>query len=510
MRMRRVYITVFIGLFCLVSLLPGTALAQDDGVTVSSVMVSPASLPGDGQVTVTATVSVSSGREGGGITDVRIGGEGVSSGAPVDSIAAGSAQAVSCLLNVAAGQLGQPIQLAVEWKDETTGTPGHTPFPSPIVVASSENQVSFTRAVSPDKPSVLKGETVRLTYTVRNEGTADVSELAVTDGGIPGMQQAQASLPAGETATFTCDCAMNAEMVSTPKLTYRINGEPYTVECTPRTVSVRILQLNAVLSSIPASVSSGGAVLLNCSIENSGNVKLTNIAVADSAGNKLYSLDSLDRNESHAFSRMLLLTQSAHFQFTISARDDSGDTASFKTNELEVSVTSSGGRPDATIQADPDALQLAESGEVGFDIRISNNGPGPLLNAHVEDQGGNTVRAFPSLLPGETEFIYRASIDATTQFNFSLVVPGEQGDFRVETGPIEIKLASDAPSGSAVPLPSPSGGSADVSGPARTGGLDWLVNVLLIIGALILVTIGVMVVLTVRDRKRDAKRKDRR
>lgn len=507
MRARRVYIAVLVGLFAFASLFSGEASAQGGGISVEGVIVSPESLPGGGQVAVTATVTVSPGREGGGIKDVYIDGAGVSSNAPVESIAAGSSQSVACLLDIAAEQLGQPIQLDVKWKDETTGEPGQAPFPSPVVV-SPENRVSFERAVSPDKSSVLRGDTVRLTYTVRNEGTAGMAELVLTDDGIPGMRREQDGLPAGETATFTCDHEMNSELISAPRLDYKINGQFYTAQCPSRTVSVRILQMSAVLSAMPASVPAGGSVLLNCSIENRGNVALKDISVTDSAGNELYSAPSLDRNESHAFSRMLTLTQPARFQYTILARDDAGNDAKFITNELKVAVTSSGGRISAKIHADPDALQLDEPGEIAFDIRISNNGPGPLLNARVEDHMGNTVRTFPSLLPGETEFIYRTSMNETTQFHFSLVVPGERGEFKVETGPVEVKLTTDAPPDTAGPSPSPSGDSTGASGqPAQPGGLDWLVKVLLIIGALILVTIAVMVVLAVRDRRHGAKRK---
>lgn len=492
MRLRRAYICFFIVAFCAASSFAGVSYAADETVSVAA-SVAPGSLPGNGQVQVTANVTVSINRAS-GISGAHIEGPGVVPGSANSAdIQPGNADQLTCVLNVAAAQLGLPIQLFVKWEGEAAGN-------AFIVTVAQENPVTFTRTISPDKASAYKGDAITVTYTVTNEGASDITNVSVADEGMPGMPQSAVSVAAGQSKEFKSTFDMSADFTSAPTLTYTLGGSARTAACPAKSMTMKVVQLDATLSAMPASTAPGGGVLLVCGLANSGNVQLSDLEISDGRGVRYYSFALLDKGGTQTYSRKVVLTQTAKFELTVTAKDDTGKTWSFKTNELEVKVSSDGSEYNLDIDANPDALQIAGPGEVGFEIVISNNGPGPVFDAYVTDQNGNTIESFASLPPGNTRFPYKSTIGDTTQFVFSLIVPRQGGDYRAETVPLEIRVAPTA-SPAESPSAQPSDASGEAAAPGPAGEMGWLVTILIVIGALIVITIVVMVALAVAEKR---------
>jgi uncharacterized repeat protein (TIGR01451 family) len=509
MLMRRVIILFASVLLLTGTIFAGVALADDDTVSVSNIRVSPDSLAGDGQVSITVNVAVDSSRADGGIANVYIAGAGVAS-TPIDGISIGANSDIQCTMNVTAAQLGKDIPLKVKWDG------GENSFTVKIESSvATEPKIVFSRTI--DKTSVGKGDSITLIYNLDNTGSVDISNIVITDDGLgSAMSLTKSALKAGSSTALTYSYTVISDFTSVPRLSYKVGDKTYSASLGAKTVSLKNTQLDAVLEASPDTAKSGDEITLLCTLTNSGNVKLTNIVISEATlGSKLFTSASLDKDTSKQFSKRVTLTQTTKFQYVITAKDDTGHSMTFKSNVLEVKVSSASDQYDLEIMASADALQLSEPGSVNFDIIVTNKGSSAVANAKILDQDGKEIKSFATLPLGPTEFTYPTTIDKTTQFNFSLVVPGTNGDYQVYTGPMEIKLADAATASPAVtiqatPEPSPTGTEPSQSAAgnlATPNKLGALLTALFVVGALIAITIVVLIVMVTADKRKQKKQR---
>jgi hypothetical protein len=504
MHLRRVFAIIISSFFIGVTLFTSVALADDGSVSISNIRVSPSILPGAGQVTVMVNVAVDINRAEGGINNVYIDGSGVVTPAPVvGGIQVAENQDVSCTLNVQGSQLGDDVPLTVKWDGGSASFSVKVNSSAPTVP-----QVVLTRSI--DKTTVEKGGAIVLTYRVENTGSIDITNLTITDSGINSdALRTKDFLVAGASFEFTCTYTVNADFTSVPKLTYMAGSATYTSTCPAKTVLLKVAQLDVLLESSPDTVASGGEVVLQCTVTNSGNVKLSNVVVSENAlGKKLFPEFAIEAGAPPKyFTRNIALTQTTKFQFVLTAKDDSGSTYTFKSNEIEVAVSSV--QYDLGFTVTADAFRLSEPGDVNFTFSINNKDTAPVAGASIVDQDGAVVKEFDSLPVGQTPYTYTVVADKTKQFNFCLVVPNADGtNFQVFTGPVEIEVADAAATLPATlqptDQPSPSGAETTAAS-GSSGGLgkmSSLITALLVVGVLIAFTIIVLIAMIISDKKR--------
>ena len=512
MRLRRFIISA-ISLALLFSAAPGVALADDsfsaDGVTLSNIRINPELLPGDGQVNITVNIAVNVNRADGGIANVRVSGGGVSSG-QLDSISIGDNADLQFSLNVQASQLGKQIPLTLIWDGNDTGITFNVTVGSS---APTEPQVTFTRTL--DSTSVEQGGKVSIIYTIKNTGSIDVTDIVVTDDGVDSDLELKADkLSVGNSISLPFSHTVTADFTSTPKLTFKANGTAYTATCPAKSVTLRVSELEAKLSVIaPDPIMPGDDVTLVLDLANTGNVKFTNIVISEKTlGNKLFSATSLDKGEKIPFSKNIKLTQTAKFQYEISAKDESGKAYTIKSNELEVVVSQVTGQYDIEIIASPDAIRLGEPGKVTFEIVVTNKGTEPVANVIVTNQDNTELKKYESLPVGVTKFTIEQIIDKTTSFNFTLTAPAADGTYTRATKPLEIVVAEEEATPSAEPTidptaePAPTG--TDTSKPVSTpaASISNIVLAMLVVGGLIVLTAIVLVMMIVSDKLKKKRR----
>lgn len=502
MHMRRVFAIVISSFFVMMSVFAGTALADDDSVTISNITVSPSSLSGGGQVIVTANVAVDINRAEGGINNVYIDGAGVVKPAPVvGGIQVADKQDVSCTLNVQDSQLGSEIPLTLKWDG------GQASF-SVVVNSSAPTvpQVSFTRTV--DKTTADMGETVTLIYRVENKGSVDISSLSISDSGVkPDALRTKDVLAAGSSFEFTYSYTMDADFTSVPKLTYIAGGTTYSATYPSKTVSLKVEQLDALLEFNPSTITSGNPVMLQCTVTNSGNEKLSDVVIGENTlGSKLFPAFSIDTGVSKSFTWTASLTKTMKFQFLLTAKDAAGQTYTFKSNEIEVTVSSASGLYDIGFTASSDAIRLSEPGDANFSLSINNRGTAPVANVNVVDQDGAVVKTFGTLPVGQTAFKFKVAVDKTKEYNFCIVVPNGDGtNYQVYTGPMKIEVAEATAAPTQTPriTPQPTPAATETANSAGSlGKMGSLITALLVIGVLIAITIIVLIAMIISDRKR--------
>ncbi len=475
---------------------------SSDGVSLSDIRISPNALSGDGEVAVTANISVDTSRAEGGLANVRISGDAVKSSETRGIISIGENIDIGFTITVRSSDLNQPLSLVLLWDGTTSGLPFHITIPSKAPV---EPAITFTRTI--DKTSVEIGETVAITYTVKNSGSIDISDLVITDAGIGSdFKLDEPSLLAGTTKTKTLNYQVEADFTSAPKLTYHANGKTYTAQCTEKAVKLKVVQLSATLRAIlPESVEPGGQVTLVCELQNAGSVKITGITIDEpTLGSKLFTAQSLDKGESMQFSKTVTLMHTNTFQYSITAKDDSGNPVTVKTNQLQIVVSSGNDQYDIEIRASPDLIQLAEPGIVSFEITITNKGAAPVEHATITGTDGEKLEEDFTLPVGVSKWTWVSSIiDKTTSFAFTLSVTDGKGGYLRSTDPYEVKVANPLPTATASSAPSEAPGQSPGTIETDTkpvGSFGDIFRAMIVVGGLIVVTIIVLIVMLISDK----------
>ena len=505
MRLRRVF-SAFVAALLLAVLMPPVVALADANVTIDSVSVNPTSLDGAGGVVLTVKASVAQ-NSADGITGAFIGKGGQKLSEPIN-IAPGEQQTITCPLPVSADELGKKMNLQLAWDGG-----GAIDFTVTVnATASAEPSVSFSRSFS--KSAAAKGDTVTISYKITNTGSVELTNLLVTDNDLEDVTLTHPSLAPGKTRTLTYDKKVDADFTSTPKLTYTANGKTYTKTLPSKTVSLLDAKVNVVLEASKSEVASGDEISLDCTITNAGNLDLTSITVSDDTlGSKLYTSSSLKAGAKKSFSKSVTLTETTKFRFVVKAKGADGNSYTFNSNSETVKVTDAeatepAANYDLEILASSDTLQLSQPGDVNFTITVNNKSDASVADVKVVDQDDQIVKEFDILPVGENQFTYSASVTETKEFNFYAVIDGENGEYRVASGPVEITVAGAEATATPVASVEP---SPTVTPAASSGGsLGSLMVALAVVGVLIIITAVVLVAMIVKDRKQRSQAPRRR
>lgn len=511
MRLRRVFFILISGFLLTSAFLGGTAFAGDtfvsDGVTVSNIRIEPAALSGDGEVAVTINIAVDTSRAEGGLANVQVVGDTVKASGTVGAISIGENSDLNFSIELTAAQLGTALPLKAVWDGSSSGIAFTVTIPS---TAATEPKVSFTRTI--DKTTVETGGSVAITYVVKNTGNIDITDLVITDNGIgDDFKITEPSLPAGTVMTKTLNYDVNSDFTSSPRLAYKAGDKSFTAQCPDKSVKLKVVELGAVLRAIlPDTLEPGGEATLVCELVNSGSVKLTSIVIDEATlGKRIFTAAALDKDASMQFSRTVVLMKTTQFQYTITAKDDAGNTVTVKSNELEVAVDSGSDQYSIEIMASPDAIQLAEPGQVNFEVTVTNKGAEPVQNVMITDQNGEVLTTYETLPVGVSKFTKMELIDKTKVFDFILKVAGPDGDYVRSTGQIEIIVteptASPQVTAAATATPEPTAtGAVETSG-KPVGSIGDIIIIMLVVGGLIVVAIIVLAITILTDKLKKRK-----
>ena len=497
MRLRRVF-SVFVSLVLVLAALPPTVALAAADVSIVSTSVNPTTLSGAGEVTLSVGVKVADNsadkatgvyvaRDGDRLSDVY-------------DIDAGDEQTISCTLPVSEDDLGHSISLQLLWDGG-----GSLSFSVKVEgEEAAEPEVSFSRSFS--QSSAAKGSEVTISYKISNTGSVPITDLVVTDEKAGDVSLTYSKLSAGKSKTLTYKHTMDSDLTSEPKLTYEANGKTYTKSLSAKTVSLSTADMDVVLEASQSEVASGGEITLSCSITNTGNLNLKSITVSDDTlGSDLFTTSSLKTGIRKEFTKSVTLTETTKFRFVVTAKDSDGNTYTFRSNSETVKIsgaeeTAPAADYDLEILASSDTLQLTQAGDVNFTITVNNKSDASVADVKIVDQDGVVIKEFDILPVGENPFVYRASVTQTTDFNFYAVVEGENGEYRVASGPVEITVTDGAASASPTASIEPSPSATQVTG-GSNGSLGSLMVALLIVGFLIVITVIVLVVMILKDKR---------
>ena len=471
----------------IILLLASTALAADVQVTTE-----PAQITSAGSITARFSVVNDSSYE---MRNINISGYGLSGSSQLSSqvVPPNGKLGFAFPIEVTEEMLGQTITYTLSWTENNAPKSKDVPI---TLGAPPAAEMTATRTAS--KASGKSGEKVTLTYTLNNPGTAEMTGVTIKDPAAGNSPVASnLTLAPGTSKTVTYELTLGAQdAVSTPSITYQINGEGKALSIDPLTVAVRNIKLDFTVTKGEPTPEGVAFVL---ALSNSGNQPISNVNVTDDLGNTVPGSGfKLGAGETKTLEEYLVSTNELrNVSFTVTGTDEQGQPIPedkkgpyevWPYNQSNISLSLA-----ATV-----VTPLSDSGRMKVKFTIQNNSDVDMTSAIISEKELGNIEGLDILPRGETVVEKELLVGASRELKFVLTASDPSG----APHSFEANLLA-APAMTALPNPSPS--PALEEEPASAGGMSGtLVTVLIVLAALMAVAGIALLALSIYERKRNA------
>ena len=496
MKRNRIH-TLAVIMLCLMlcfSMLP-IPLAFAADITVSNVSVTPSSLSSGGNVTVKGTIQNTVGEE---ISlsvsyaeDVKVN----------KTLAAGDSYTFSVTCGVSSSDLDSSnTYVVVDWSSDNHSGSKRVPFQ----VAREEEKVSLTFTRSISKTTVNAGDSVKLTYSLKNTGTADITGLSITDPAVPDGVASGISLKAGASRTVSKTIKPTETVTSTPKATFTASGSSHNKSVESKKITVNGGDAKLSVSAIVDKplINSGDSVTFTIALRNDSTVPVSNITVTDDQGNTVKSglsiaasADNDTKTETFTYQTSLTSPRAVTFKVSYPSGEET------KTVTSSPVVVNINGQPflsaaptNVSITATADPTTLTLPGDVTFTITVENIGDIALKDVTVSESRLGTLGTFSTLGIGEKQTLTKqATVSAAGNYLFQ--VTAQDGDGMQYSA-----------SSSTISISSPTATATDNTlNPSGGDSLSTLFIIMIVIVVLILIA-GITLAVLVMQEKRAKKK----
>lgn len=407
---------------------------------------------------------------------------------PIPSIAAGDTTTVT--LNCVIANPGTSIEFIVRWTADSLPYENKISVPTQLKVL--EKKLVFTRTV--DKQSVDAGQEVTLTYTVNNTGSAEVTDIKVSDGAL--VTFPIFTLAPGQENVLTKRLKIVKDTVSKPKL----EALGMLKELAAMTIKVSQPKMGIDLTSDKDTVKPGESVILTCVLKNSGNVDFKNIIVTDDELGNVKTVSELLAGKSVTFTKKVSIDGTKTFLFHVTAHDAANKEITVDSEPLEIATSADGTPQQSTqlsVKATVDVTQLASPGKVKFDIVVTNNGTSALTKLEITELTLGSIGKMDQLESGDKLFQKSVDIAKAGTYTFKVTATDSKGKvIEAMSAAIDITVGgTPTPSSTESSTPAPTA-SSDQGGKVST-----LFAILGVIVFLIVAAGITLVILVVQERR---------
>ena len=219
-------------------------------------------------------------------------------------------------------------------------------------------EVKLTAALSASKKGGVPGDTVKLTLTLKNTGSADYQNVTVTDAVLGELFTGQ-TVPAGKTVTLEKDITIT----DSADYQFTVTGQDASgenVETATDRVSVKAVDpAKQVVLQVEASADREtvytlpGTVKFRVTVTNVSAVDVSDVTVYAS-GVQLYSFPSILAGESRDFTRDVSVSMAGQYRFDAKVKNQLNETETFESNIIHIAFAQPTPEPtDAPIVTPP-------------------------------------------------------------------------------------------------------------------------------------------------------------
>ncbi len=400
-------------------------------------------------------------------------------------------------LPVSESQLGNPIIFTISCV--RNGEP-ITAEASVTIARSSDPVITVTREA--DATMVRQGESVKLSYTLKNETKFDMTDIQLIDQEISDIPQKLQSLRAGGTMSWDWSLKMGeGDVVSAPTVTYTVNGKTKSFSgIEPLTLTALLVRLNMQVS---AGMPTAAGVNFTLDVKNTGNQEIKGITITDERNNVVNSAPfSLKAEESatHSYLVVPVMTEaSREVKFTLKGTDTLGQEYTLTTpesypiypfvDETQISVS---------LKTETVTPWTSETGKVVARVVVTNHSTVALTNVSILETG-NVLKAYDTLQSGETSFDTEVILGSPRNLQFAIKGTDPTGAVR-ELAVSQLPVAYGTESAEATPASDPisTGGNMQAFSFLSTT----ISKILVALGILMVLSFVVLIALSIAERNR--------
>lgn len=415
---------------------------------------------------------------------------------PVGELAAGESQSFNRQHSVSQAELDAGEIIYILSHDDPFDPDSKVNYTVAAAIGRSDvlPQAELTRQVSSRK--VKAGDTLVITYRIRNTGNVVLTNLRVQDtlGDFTGRVD---RLEVGKSQTLISRAVMDEAAVSSAVLHYNAesdDAETFTLTLDDLPISIVKSGLVTTFSAMqsPFAKRLVDAVLV---LTNTGNVDITNVRVMDDIyGGMVADSVTVAAGETVEITRSYALRGDMNFRWSLSGATETGEAISYTTEDAFVVAPAGEFRPPE-IRVSTETPRIRRSGNVRMNVHVSNPGGMDLQDVVLSEAGmGELYRfaAIPAEGAAEREFIFH--VEENTDYVFSLAYTdfgGEQQRAYADAVQVSITPGGVLPEGASPAFIEFTGNSIKIGG-SRT------FAVLLIAGLSVLLVLIILLLIASR------------
>ena len=256
-----------------------------------------------------------------------------SKSATVDEIKAGESEKVTFVATMGSKDLNSAATVTYKAGGKTFTTKSDSQ-------TVKYGEVNLTAALEADKKGGAPGDPLKLKLTLKNKGTVDFTNVAVTDATL-GTVFSGETVKAGETVTLEKDLTITETM----DLQFTVTAEDATgIPTETATGLVHVIAMDPtqqIILSVEAEADRTqvykipGNVRFTVRVHNESAVEVKNITVK-AVDVALYTFESIPAGETASFTRDMAVSMAGSFQFTANCKDQLGQALSFAGNIVTI------------------------------------------------------------------------------------------------------------------------------------------------------------------------------
>lgn len=437
------------------------ALASGFDPVVFSIHVSPGQLSAPGEVSVSLSLSNSSGEDmvspvtlydpdGNVVASFGDGGSYV--------LKAGESRSWEGKWNVSqqlldAGSISYEVRYHLE---DDTGALAEISRQATAKLMYQGERVNLTVKRDINPPVVRSGGQASVSYELVNTGSVKLSDIRIQENISKSPKTVKTLTPGDKTTvTFTSHIG-KADLKSNATITYKAEGETktQTLKVEDAVIAVAKPNLKLELSTLSDAVNVGEKATLIITFINEGNVSYSNVSVTDAKVGELLTGISIPAGETVRQEKQFILNEPVIFKATATLPDNTGETKKLTSNELRIGVYDPEKQLLLTLNltADQDTVSHIPA-DVRFHLIVTNNS-----NIKAEkiaiSHGKTPIYTIASLEPGASTTLDRdARIPQAGQFRFTATVKDSlNNEVKFESNTIHIAYSQNTPAPTTVPV----------------------------------------------------------